>query len=67
MKLNHQYLSSNPTLAQMKKHEEDVARKPKGLTRINSALLDVIFTRIMTCETHKEAWDKLKAEFEGIK
>ncbi|KAG8492199.1 hypothetical protein CXB51_009896 [Gossypium anomalum] len=26
---------------------------------------DVIFTRIMTCETPKQAWDKLKEEFQG--
>lgn len=24
-----------------------------------------MFTRIMACETAKEAWDKLKEEFEG--
>ncbi|TXG47842.1 hypothetical protein EZV62_027136 [Acer yangbiense] len=27
--------------------------------------LDTIFTRIMACETAKEAWDKLKEEFQG--
>ncbi|KAF2303818.1 hypothetical protein GH714_023602 [Hevea brasiliensis] len=58
-------LGANPTLAQMKKHEEDVTKKPKALTCLHLALSDVIFTRIMACETPKEAWDKLKAEFEG--
>ncbi|KAL0373814.1 UNVERIFIED_CONTAM: Retrovirus-related Pol polyprotein from transposon RE1 [Sesamum radiatum] len=58
-------LRANPTLAQIKKHEEDLAKKPKALTCLHSALSDVIFTRIMACETPKEAWDKLRDEFEG--
>ncbi|KAL0416080.1 UNVERIFIED_CONTAM: Retrovirus-related Pol polyprotein from transposon TNT 1-94 [Sesamum latifolium] len=58
-------LRANPTLAQIKKHEEDLAKKPKALTCLNSALSDVIFTRIMACETPKEVWDKLRDEFEG--
>ncbi|KAL0373817.1 UNVERIFIED_CONTAM: hypothetical protein Sradi_3297400 [Sesamum radiatum] len=58
-------LRANPTLAQIKKHEEDLAKKPKALTCLHLALSDVIFTRIMACETPKEAWDKLRDEFEG--
>ncbi|XP_047262146.1 uncharacterized protein LOC124898601 [Capsicum annuum] len=27
--------------------------------------MEVMFTRIMACETAKESWDKLKEEFEG--
>ncbi len=26
---------------------------------------ETIFTRIMACETTKEAWDKIKEEFQG--
>lgn len=48
----------------MKKHEEDFARKLKALICICSTLSDVIFTKIKKCETPKETWDKLKAEFE---
>ncbi|XP_052171630.1 uncharacterized protein LOC127787606 [Diospyros lotus] len=58
-------LPQNPTLAQIRKHEEDMARKPKALTCIHSAVSDAIFTRIMTCDLPKQAWDKLKEEFEG--
>ena len=58
-------LGPNPTMNQIKQYEEMKARKPRALTCIHSALSDAIFTRIMTCESPKEAWDKLKAEFEG--
>jgi len=47
-------LGPNPTLAQMRAHEELKARKPRALTCIHFALLDVIFTRIMAYETPKE-------------
>ncbi|XP_055822066.1 uncharacterized protein LOC129890558 [Solanum dulcamara] len=49
----------------MKIYEDSKSRKPKALTCLHSALLDVIFTRIMTCEIPKEAWEKLKEEFDG--
>ncbi|XP_052203724.1 uncharacterized protein LOC127808967 [Diospyros lotus] len=58
-------LLPNPTMAQIKNHEEQKAKQPKALTCIHSALSDVIFTRIMTCESPKEAWEKLRSEFEG--
>ena len=58
-------LRGNPTLAQIKHHSEEKAKKHKALTCIQSAVTDVIFTRIMTCESAKEAWDKLKEEFYG--
>ena len=58
-------LVQNPTLAQIKKYEEDLAKKPKALTYIHAAVSEVIFTRIMAYESPKEAWDKLKEEFEG--
>ncbi|XP_052181845.1 uncharacterized protein LOC127794637 [Diospyros lotus] len=58
-------LSQNPTLAQIRKHEEDMARKPKALTCIHLVVLDAIFIRIMTCDLPKQAWDKLKEEFES--
>ncbi|KAF2314609.1 hypothetical protein GH714_027926 [Hevea brasiliensis] len=58
-------LGSDPTLAQIKKYEEDKAKKNKALTCIHSAMTDATFFRIMACETANEAWDKLKEEFEG--
>ncbi|XP_015165534.1 uncharacterized protein [Solanum tuberosum] len=58
-------LGPNPTVAQMKIYEDAKSRKPKALTCLHSTLSDVIFTRIMACETPKEVWEKLKKEFDG--
>jgi len=60
-----QPLRVNATLNEIKKYDELVTRSPRALTCIHSSFTDVMFTRIMTCETAKEAWDKLKEEFEG--
>ena len=54
----------NPTLMELKKYEEDLVKKPKTLTYIHSAISNAVFTSIMTCESPKEAWDKLKEDFE---
>lgn len=40
-------------------------KKPKALTYIHSVVFEVIFYRIIACETPKEAWNKLKEEFKG--
>lgn len=58
-------LNNNPTVAQIKFFNEEKAKKFKALTCIHNAVSEEMFTRIMTCETAKEAWDKLKAEFQG--
>ena len=58
-------LGLNPTVAQMKNYEDAKSEKPKALASLHSTLLDVIFTRIMACETPKEVWEKLKEEFDG--
>ncbi|KAH0696223.1 hypothetical protein KY285_013055 [Solanum tuberosum] len=58
-------LRANPTLQQIKSHEEEIAKGPKALSFIHAAVSDSIFTRIMTCESTKEAWDMLKQEFQG--
>ena len=58
-------LPANPTVAQMKQHSEERAKRFKALSCIQNAISDEIFTRIMTCETAKKAWDTLKQEFEG--
>ncbi|GKU88429.1 hypothetical protein SLEP1_g2697 [Rubroshorea leprosula] len=67
---SHEFLRDSPlppnaTLAQIKRHSEEVAKRYKALTCLHSAVTDEIFNRIMTCETTKEAWDKLKVEFQG--
>ncbi|XP_017974472.1 PREDICTED: uncharacterized protein LOC108661553 [Theobroma cacao] len=56
---------ANPTIAQLKQHSEDVAKRFKVLSCIHSTISDSIFTRIMACESPKEAWDKLKEDFQG--
>ncbi|KAF3637587.1 hypothetical protein FXO37_24840 [Capsicum annuum] len=58
-------LPDNSIMAQIKNHREEVAKNFKALSCIQSALSEVIFTRVMTSETAKEAWDKLKEEFHG--
>ena len=58
-------LPPNPTLTQLKKHEEELANKPKTLTYIHAEVSNAVFISIMTCESPKEAWDKLKEDFEG--
>ncbi|XP_052197215.1 uncharacterized protein LOC127804394 [Diospyros lotus] len=58
-------LPDNPTIAQVKHHSEQVAKKFKALSCIHQAISESIFTRIMACETAKEAWDRLKEKFQG--
>ena len=58
-------LNNNPSMTQIKYFHEQRAKKFKALTCIHNAVNEEIFSRIMACETAKEAWDKLKAEFQG--
>ena len=58
-------LSVNPTLAQIRAHEEEKLKKDKAITCLHSAFADHIFTKIMDLETPKLVWDKLQGEFEG--
>lgn len=57
-------LKANTTIAQIKQYDEEVAKSFKALTDLHSFVNDTIFTRIITCETTKEAWDKLQSEFQ---
>ncbi|XP_021854466.2 uncharacterized protein [Spinacia oleracea] len=58
-------LSHNPTLAQLKKYDEEIARKPRALSILHGAVSEEIFTTIMGCGSPKVAWEKIKEEFEG--
>ncbi|XP_047260813.1 uncharacterized protein LOC124894103 [Capsicum annuum] len=57
------HFPNNPTMAQIKNHRGEVSKNFRALSCIQSTLLEVIFTRVMTSEIAKEAWDKLKEEF----
>ena len=58
-------LGNNPTTAQLKFFNEEKAKRFKALSCLHNGVNEDIFTRIMACKSAKEAWDKLKAEFEG--
>ena len=58
-------LPNNPTVAQIRNHNEEVAKEGKALGIIQVALHNDIFSKIPNLETTKEAWDKLKEEFQG--
>ncbi|KAF2308834.1 hypothetical protein GH714_021600 [Hevea brasiliensis] len=58
-------LRANPTVTQLKHYVEESAKKYKSLSIIHAAVIETIFTRIMTCDTSKEAWDRLQEEFQG--
>ncbi|MBA0649475.1 hypothetical protein Goklo_017033, partial [Gossypium klotzschianum] len=48
-------------------HADERTNRHKAMSCIQNYVSDVIFTRIMACETPKQAWDKLKEEFQGTK
>jgi len=54
-----QPLQANPTVAQMKHHEEEKLKKEKAVSVLHSTLADDVFTRIMHLETAKQIWDEL--------
>ncbi|EOY13280.1 Uncharacterized protein TCM_031803 [Theobroma cacao] len=58
-------LRDNATPAQVKQHEEDIAKKYRALSFIHSVVTEFVFNQIMGCETAKQAWDKLEEEFLG--
>ncbi|XP_031276282.1 uncharacterized protein LOC116134773 [Pistacia vera] len=58
-------LGPNPTLNQIRLHEEEATKAPRALSHIQLDVTDQAFTRIMACETANESWDKLKEEFGG--
>ncbi|KAK8362744.1 hypothetical protein V6Z12_A03G120800 [Gossypium hirsutum] len=58
-------LRANPIFVEIMQHSEEVAKEYMTLSCIHSIVVDVIFTRIMTCDTAKEEWDKFKEDFQG--
>ncbi|XP_017621978.1 uncharacterized protein LOC108466128 [Gossypium arboreum] len=60
-------LRDNTVVAQIKHHSDKRAKRYKVMSYIQNGISNVIFTRIGACTTPKEAWDKLKEEFQGFK
>ncbi|EOY20320.1 Gag-pol polyprotein-like protein [Theobroma cacao] len=58
-------LKDNATPAQVKQHHKEVAKRFRALSYIQGALTDAMFVRIMGCKTAKDAWERLKVQFEG--
>ena len=58
-------LPNNPTVAQMKSHNERRLRKSKAKSILFTAVSLVIFNRIMTMKTAHKIWNFLKEEYEG--
>ncbi|XP_015084112.1 uncharacterized protein LOC107027463 [Solanum pennellii] len=58
-------LPANPTLAQIKSNNEEKSKKSKAKSLMQNAVADTVFYRIMACKTAKEAWDRLKEEYQG--
>ncbi|KAJ8760425.1 hypothetical protein K2173_015092 [Erythroxylum novogranatense] len=58
-------LPPHPTVAQLKSHNEEKAKKFKAKTCLYSSISEVIFTSIMVCDSPKEIWDSLKSEYLG--
>ncbi|KAK5785365.1 hypothetical protein PVK06_039943 [Gossypium arboreum] len=58
-------LRANPIVAQIRQHADERTKRHKAMSYIQNCVSDVIFTRIMACETPKQAWNKLKEEFQG--
>nr|XP_048336952.1 uncharacterized protein LOC125424186 [Ziziphus jujuba var. spinosa] len=58
-------LRASATVNQNKLHSEENAKPFKTLTVIQAAMTDDIFTKIMTCTTPRQAWEKVQEEFQG--
>ncbi|XP_027075930.2 uncharacterized protein [Coffea arabica] len=56
---------NNPTIAQMKHHNERRQRKSKVKESLYAIVTSTIFSRIMTLKTTHEIWNFLKNEYEG--
>ncbi|XP_049344195.1 uncharacterized protein LOC125808553 [Solanum verrucosum] len=56
---------NNPTMAQIKNHQERKIRKSKAKVYLCVAVSSTVFTRIMSLKLAKEVWDYLKTEYEG--
>jgi len=60
-----QSLQADPTIAEIRNYNEESRTRSKAKTSIHSVISDVVFTRIINCETAKEVWDTLRETFQG--
>jgi len=60
-----QPLQADPTVVEIRNYNEELRTRSKAKTCIHYAVSDVVFTRIINCETTKEAWDTLREAFQG--
>jgi len=58
-------LEENPTIAHIRFHNEQVAKRAKAFSILHSTVDDDIFMRISNLDTTKEIWEKLQVEFFG--
>ncbi|XP_052203182.1 uncharacterized protein LOC127808652 [Diospyros lotus] len=56
---------ANPTINQIRQCEKEESKAPRALSHIHVAVSDIIFTRIINCDSPKEAWDRLKELYAG--
>ena len=58
-------LRTNPTITEMKRHEDETLKKEKAVSCLHSALADEVFTSIMHLETGNQIWDELHRIYDG--
>ena len=58
-------LPDNPILNQTRHHKEMKTRKAKAKACLYAIVSPSIFNKIMACDSAKEIWDFLKAEYQG--
>ncbi|KAG4947006.1 hypothetical protein JHK82_043061 [Glycine max] len=58
-------LEENPTVAQIRFHSKQVAKRAKALTILHLVVDDDVFMRISNLDTAREIWEKLQEEFFG--
>jgi hypothetical protein len=63
--MKHNHFLQIPTLAQIRNHCEEKARKFKAKTCLYSAVSEAIFPRIIALDIAKQIWNYLKEEFHG--
>jgi len=60
-----QPLQEDLTVSQIKNYNDETMKRSKAKTCIHSVVSDIVLTRIMACETAKEAWDTLHEPFQA--